>query len=396
MNEAVNSRAYELGVEPSGIRELFAYGLARKAEIGEEKVFDFSIGNPSIPAPDEVRKAIVDLSSLPATALHGYPPAQGYPSTREAVASNLRKRFDFPASADCVYMTCGAAASLEITLSAISNPGDEVIVIAPFFPEYRIFIGTPGCKLIAVAARESDFQIDIEAVSAAITPNTKAIIINTPNNPTGAVYTRENLEELARVLHEKEAEFGNKIYLISDEPYRELTYGAQVSFVPSIYDRTIICYSWSKSLSLPGERIGYIYVSDTMDNAKDVYYAVCGAGRLLGFVCAPGFFQRVIEKCIDVPTDVEAYRVNREILANGLRELGYTIVEPDGAFYLWVKALEPDAKAFMEHAKKYELLIVPSDGFGCSGWVRLSYCVSKDTIVNSLPAFAKLMEDYKN
>ena len=395
MSNAVNTRAYALGAEPSGIRELFAYGLERKAEIGEDKVFDFSIGNPSIPAPEAVRQAMHELADTSAVALHGYPPAQGYMSTREAVAKNLRKRFDYPATADMVYMTCGAAASLEITLSAIASPGDEIMVIAPFFPEYRVFVGTPGCTLVEVPARESDFQIDAEAVATAITSKTRALIINTPNNPTGAVYTKETLEALASVLREKEQEFGNPIYLISDEPYRELTYGAQVSFIPHIYERTIICYSWSKSLSLPGERIGYIYVADKMENAQEVFTAVSGAGRALGFVCAPSLFQRVIERCIDVPTDVEAYRINREILSFGLKELGYTIVEPDGAFYLWVKALEPDACAFMERAKKYELLVVPSDGFGCKGWVRLSDCVSKETIQNSLPAFAALMKEYQ-
>lgn len=393
----VNEYAYQLGAEPSGIRELFAYGLQRKAEIGADKVFDYSLGNPSIPAPESVKQAIIEVAtSVDPVDLHGYTPAQGYMTTRQCIADNLKRRFGFQATAENVYMTCGAAASLGITFHAIAEPGEEIITIAPFFPEYTVFVGSAGCKLVPVMARESDFMIDVAAVEAAINEKTRAVLINTPNNPTGAVYSVENLQELAAMLARKEAELGRRLYLISDEPYRELTYGVQVPFVPALYDRTIICYSWSKSLSLPGERIGYVYVSDAMDNAAEVSTAIAGAGRALSFVCAPALFQRVIEKCIDEPTDVEAYRVNREILANGLKELGYEYIEPDGAFYLWVKALEPDALAFSERAKQFELLIVPSNGFGCEGWCRLSYCVSKDTIVNSLPAFKELKESYGN
>ena len=391
----VNEKSYNLGAEPSGIRELFAYGLQRKAEIGADKVFDYSLGNPSIPAPEAVKQAIIEIATnVDPVDLHGYTPAQGYMSTRQCIADSINRRFGVPATAANVYMTCGAAASLAVTFHAVAEPGDEIITIAPFFPEYTVFTGGAGCKLVPVMARESDFMIDVPAVEAAINEKTRAVLINTPNNPTGAVYTRENLEELAAMLTRKEAELGHNLYLISDEPYRELTYGADVPYVPSIYARTIVCYSWSKSLSLPGERIGYVYVSDYMDNAAEVSIAIAGAGRALSYVCAPALFQRVIEKCIDEPADVEAYRVNREILSTGLKELGYECIEPDGAFYLWVKALDPDAVAFSQRAKEFELLVVPSNGFGCEGWIRLSYCVSKETIVNSLPAFKALKESY--
>ncbi len=391
----VNARMFGLGAEPSAIRELFAYGLERKAQIGAENVFDFSIGNPSVPAPAAVKEAIADLLNEDPVQLHGYTPASGNYSTRKAVAENIKRRFNMPATPENVYMTSGAAASLGITFQAITNPGDEIITIAPFFPEYQTFVESAHCTLVPVLARETDFQIDIPAVQAAINEKTRAVLINTPNNPTGAVYTRENLEQLAALLTQKEQELGHALYLISDEPYREISYGKEIPYVPTIYPRTIVCYSWSKSLSLPGERIGYIYVSDYAPNAREVSTAIAGAGRALSYVCAPALFQRVIERCIDEPSNVEAYRENREILSQGLKKLGYEYVEPDGAFYLWVKALEPNAEAFCEAAKKFELLLVPSNSFGCEGWMRLSYCIAKDTIVNSLPAFAALKESYE-
>ena len=396
VNVEVNERMYNLGAEPSAIRELFAYGQKRKAEIGAKNVFDFSIGNPSIAAPHAVKQAIVELlDTEDPVQLHGYTPASGNYSTRKAVADNIQQRFAFPATPENVYMTAGAAASLSVAFQAIVHPGQEIITIAPFFPEYRTFVESAQCTLVPVAARESDFQIDVRAVEAALTPNTCAVLINTPNNPTGAVYSQENLEELGCLLARKEQELGHEFYLISDEPYREITYGAHVSFVPALYPRTIVCYSWSKSLSLPGERIGYVYVSDNASNAHDVSLAIAGAGRALGYVCAPALFQRVIERCIDEPSDVEAYRENREILSSGLKKLGYEYIEPDGAFYLWVKALEPNAEAFCEKAKQFELLLVPSNSFGCEGWVRLSYCIAKETIINALPAFAALKESYQ-
>lgn len=392
----VNEKMYELGSEPSAIRELFAYGLARKAEIGEDKVFDFSLGNPSIPAPAAVKEAIVELLEQPPVALHGYTPAQGTPGVRTAIADSINRRFGMNAAAANIYMTAGAAASLDISINAVANEGDEFIVIAPYFPEYRIWIEAAGCTCIEVMAREIDFQLDLAAIEAAVTPKTKGIIINSPNNPVGSVYSEENLRGLADMLCSKQEELGSVIYVICDEPYREIVYeGVEVPYIPAIYDNTIVCYSYSKSLSLPGERIGYLYVPERMPDWQRVYAAICGAGRALGFVCAPSLFQGVIEKCVDVPTDVAAYAENRALLCRGLSELGYEYVEPQGAFYLWVKALEPDEQAFADRAKAHELLLVPSTSFGCSGYVRIGYCVDKATIEQSMPAFAALMAEYR-
>ena len=391
----VNERMYKLGSEPSAIRELFAYGMARKAEIGDENVFDFSIGNPSVPAPDAVKQAVLDLMEEPPTELHGYTPASGDPRVRATVADHIRRCYGVDATPGNVYLTAGAAAGLAISIAAISQPGDDVIVISPYFPEYKVFIESAGCTCVEVPAHVPDFQLDIEALDAAIGRKTSAVIINSPNNPVGAVYSRDNLEALAALLERKEAELDRKLYVISDEPYREITYGAEVPYVPCVYPRTIVCYSYSKSLSLPGERIGYLYVSDLMDDASEVSAAVAGAGRALGFICAPALFQRVIERCIDEPSDVEAYAANRTLLTEGLGALGYEFVEPQGAFYLWVRALEPDAQAFSDRAKAHELLLVPSDSFGVPGWVRVSYCIPRETIERSMPAFKQLMEEYR-
>ena len=392
INEA--SRAY--GAQKSSIREISAYANARKAEIGAENVFDFSLGNPSIPAPDAVRASIERALALPATQLHGYTPANGLPAVRETVAASLCRRFgEKTASANDLYLTCGAAASLSITFHAIVNPGDEVIVIAPYFPEYRVWIETAGATCVEVMADAKTFQIDVAAVAAAITPRTRAVVINTPNNPVGSVYSRENLEALAATLRDAENRLGTTITIVSDEPYREITYGAEVPWVPALYDRTIVCYSYSKSLSLPGERIGWVLVPPANPEHDDLVSAVAGAGRKLGFVCAPALFQRVLADCVDCPTDVDAYAENRRALTEGLSRLGYEFIEPEGAFYLWVKALEPDANAFFERAKALELLPVPSDSFGCPGWVRVGYCVSHETIVNSMPAWEKLAASYR-
>lgn len=391
----IDERMYGLGNAPSAIRELFAYGLKRKAEIGEDKVFDYSIGNPSVPAPQKVADTIEELMKLPPVELHAYSPAAGIPAVRQTIADSIARRYGIPAKAGRVYMTVGAAASIAISLGAVTNAGDEVIVPSPYFPEYKVWIETMGCSIVEVPTQVPSFQLDVEAMAAAINEKTAAVIINSPNNPVGAVYTRENLEALAALLSRKEEEYGHPIYLISDEPYREITYGAEVPYVPTLYKHTIVCYSYSKSLSLPGERIGYIYVSDLMDNAKEVYTAVSGAGRALGFICTAVLFQRVMEKCVNEPSDVEAYRANRELLTKGLSELGYEFVEPDGAFYLWVRALEPDDEAFCEKAKAHELLLVPATCFKSHGWVRISYCVSADVIKRSMPAFKALMEEYK-
>lgn len=390
-----NETMYERGNAPSAIRELFAYGMERKAQIGEDKVFDFSIGNPSVPAPDSVAETIRELADMAPAQLHAYSAAQGLESTRAAIAENLNKRFGTHYTADNLYLTMGAAACLSACFTALIKPGDEIIVIAPYFPEYRIWIEFAGGVCVEVPAREDNFQIDLDALEQAITEKTKAVVINTPNNPVGTVYTRETLEGLADVLVQAEQRFGHDIYLISDEPYRELTYGVEVPWVPAIYPNTLVCYSWSKSLSLPGDRIGYVLVPNEVHDSREVYLAVCGAGRSLGYICAPVFFQRVIERCVDEPTNVEAYAVNREILAHALDELGYEYIEPDGAFYLWIKALEPDAQAFSNKAKEHELLLVPSDSFGVDGWVRAGYCIDKSTIEHSIPAFAALKADYE-
>lgn len=390
-----NETMYERGNAPSAIRELFAYGMERKAQIGEDKVFDFSIGNPSVPAPDSVAETIRELADMAPAQLHAYSAAQGLESTRAAIAENLNKRFGTHYTADNLYLTMGAAACLSACFTALIKPGDEIIVIAPYFPEYRIWIEFAGGVCVEVPAREDNFQIDLDALEQAITEKTKAVVINTPNNPVGTVYTRETLEGLADVLVQAEQRFGHDIYLISDEPYRELTYGVEVPWVPAIYPNTLVCYSWSKSLSLPGDRIGYVLVPNEVHDSREVYLAVYGAGRSLGYICAPVFFQRVIERCVDEPTNVEAYAVNREILTHALDELGYEYIEPDGAFYLWIKALEPDAQAFSNKAKEHELLLVPSDSFGVDGWVRAGYCIDKSTIEHSIPAFAALKADYE-
>lgn len=391
----INEKSYAYGAQKSSIREIAAYGSARKAEIGAENVFDFSLGNPSIPAPESVRASIARALELPPTQLHGYTPAPGLPAAREAVAASLNRRFGTSYGAGDIYLTCGAAASLSISFHATVNAGDEVIVIAPYFPEYRVWIETAGATCVEVMADAKTFQIDVDAVAAAITERTKAVIINSPNNPVGSVYAEQNLRDLAAALVAAEERLGTQIYLVADEPYREITYGAEVPWVPAIYDRTIVCYSYSKSLSLPGERIGWVLVPNTNPDHDKLVLAVAGAGRKLGFVCAPAIFQRVVIDCVDEPTDVEAYAENRRALTEGLSELGYEYIEPQGAFYLWVKALEPDANAFFERAKALELLPVPSDSFGCPGWVRVGYCVSHETIVNSMPAWKRLAESYR-
>ena len=391
----INEKSYAYGAQKSSIREIAAYGSARKAQIGAENVFDFSLGNPSIPAPESVRASIARALELPPTQLHGYTPAPGLPAAREAVAASLNRRFGTSYAAGDVYLTCGAAASLSISFHTLVNPGDEVIVIAPYFPEYRVWIETAGATCVEVMADPETFQIDVPAVAAAVNERTKAIVINSPNNPVGSVYAEQNLRDLAAALAAAEERLGTQIYLVADEPYREITYGVEVPWVPAIYDRTIVCYSYSKSLSLPGERIGWVLVPNTNPDHDKLVLAVAGAGRKLGFVCAPAIFQRVVIDCVDEPTDVEAYAENRRALTEGLSALGYEFIEPQGAFYLWVKALEPDASAFFERAKALELLPVPSDSFGCPGWVRVGYCVSKETIVNSMPAWKKLAESYQ-
>ncbi|WP_102372974.1 pyridoxal phosphate-dependent aminotransferase [Enorma phocaeensis] len=399
----INETMYERGAESSVIREIFSYANERKAQIGADKVFDFSLGNPSVPAPAAVRASIErSLAELSPAELHGYTPAPGLPAVRQAVADSLNRRFGTSYGAADVFMTVGAAASVSCTLKAVTCPGEEVIVIAPYFPEYRVWIETVGATCVEVPADSRTFQIDVAAVEAAITERTAAVIIDSPNNPTGVVYPRESLEALAAVLERANARRAERlghpqpIVLVSDEPYREITYGAEVPWVPSLYEHTIVCYSYSKSLSLPGERVGWVLVPQVSEGARRAMCAVAGAARALGFVCAPALFQRVVADCVDEPSDVAAYARNRDLLCDALREAGYTFVEPDGAFYLWVKALEPDAEAFCERARAYELLPVPSNSFGVEGWVRVGYCVAPEVIEGSLPAWRALAEEYRS
>ena len=393
---SINEKSYAYGASKSSIREIAAYGARRKQEIGPENVFDFSLGNPSVPAPDEVRDAIAHALTLPAVALHGYTPASGLPAAREAVANSLNRRFGTSYTAEDLYLTCGAAASISIVLNAIVNDGDEVIVIAPYFPEYRVFIENAGGVCVEVMADADTFQIDVDAVAAAITERTVAVMIDSPNNPVGSVYARANLEALAAALVSRSAEIGHDICLISDEPYREIAYDVEVPWVPDLYAYTVVCYSYSKSLSLPGERIGWVLVPNTNPDHDRLVFAVAGAGRKMGFVCAPALFQRVLIDCVDTPTNIEAYAANRRALTEGLSKIGYEFIEPQGAFYLWMRALEPDANAFFERARSFELLPVPSDSFGCTGSVRVGYCVSLDTIVSSMGAWQKLWDSYQS
>ncbi|WP_454052364.1 pyridoxal phosphate-dependent aminotransferase [Clostridium sp. Marseille-Q7071] len=393
----ISNDMVKLGKRRSIIRDIFEYGKIRSKEIGAENVYDFSLGNPSIPAPNCVKETIIDLlEKEDSILLHGYTSAQGDVNVRKTIADFINNKYDTKLCADNIYMTVGAAASLTISLKALAVPGDEFIVFTPFFPEYRTFIESAGGKLVAVPSNEDDFQIDIAKFTEAITPKTKAVVFNSPNNPSGVVISKENIIALCKTLREKSEEYGHPIYLISDEPYRELVYDdIEVPYLTKYYDNTLVCYSFSKSLSLPGERIGYIVVSNEMEDAEDVYAAVCGAGRALGYVCAPSLFQRVIAKCIGETSDITIYKKNRDLLYNGLTELGFQCIKPDGAFYLFAKSMEPDANAFCERAKKHELLLVPSDDFGCPGYVRISYCVKTEQIINSMPAFEKLAKEYK-
>ena len=394
MKNKLNEEMLRLGKERSAIRELFEYGRQRAKEIGAENVFDFSLGNPSVPAPVSVTKEAERLlREVPAEQLHGYTSAAGAPEVRAAVAEYIGKTFSVPQKAEHIYMTCGAAASLTVLLGALCTPGDEIVVIAPYFPEYRVFIERAGGKVREVPAAE-DFHLDLGALEEAIGAQTKAVLYNSPNNPTGAVYGEEELRGLARLLERKSRERGTPVYLIADEPYRELSYGAPVPYAMNLYDHAIVCYSFSKSLSLAGERIGYLAVSPRCADADALFAAVCGAGRALGYVCAPALFQRVIATNLGKASDVSVYRANRDLLCEEMRACGFSYVAPEGAFYLFVKSPEPDAKAFCERAKGHELLLVPSDSFGIGGYVRVSYCVPRQTIERALPAFAALAREY--
>lgn len=394
----ISKEMYELGSKRSAIRDLFEYGKKQAEIVGSENVFDFSIGNPTVPAPECVKEAIIDLLQTSSSSeIHGYTSAQGDINVRTGLADHMNNTYGTNLRSDNFYMTCGAAASLTITLKAlVADSEDEVIIIAPYFPEYKVFIKNAGAKVVELAADTKTFQIDLEKLEKAITPKTKAIIINTPNNPSGVVYSEETIRSISALLNKKSEEHGEVIYLISDEPYREIVYdGIKVPYVPKHYDNTIICYSYSKSLSLPGERIGYIMVPDSIVNAREVYAAVSGAGRSQGYVCAPSMFQKVILKCMGKTADIDLYDSNRKLLYEGLTKMGYHCVKPEGAFYLFVKALEEDSRNFAEEAKKLNLLIVAADDFGCPGYVRVSYCVDPEMIKRSLEAFQMLYDVYR-
>ena len=394
-----NQKMFGLGSKRSIIREIFEYSKARAKEIGADKVFDFSLGNPSVPAPKEVDETIKRLlDTKNSVLLHGYTSAQGDLNTRTVIANRINEKFGVGISPNLIYMTCGAAASLSICLKAVieEGEGDECIVFAPFFTEYRVFIENAGGKLVISQPEPKTFQVDVKDFEAKINEKTKAVIINSPNNPSGVVYSKETVKALCEVLERKSKEYGRVIYLIADEPYRELVYsGVDVPYLMNYYKNTLVCYSFSKSLSLPGERIGYIAVCPEMDEAQNIYLAVCGAGRSLGYVCAPSLFQQVIAECIDARVNVEAYKENRDILYDNLTSYGYECVKPDGAFYLFVKALEEDAYAFYERAKKHEILVVPCDDFGVKGYVRIAYCTARERVVGALPAFKALAKEYE-
>lgn len=393
----INKKMQALGAKRSVIRELFEYGKIRKAQIGEENVFDFSLGNPSVPSPSSVNDNLIKLlNEQDSILLHGYTSAQGDMGVRSAIADYITKTQGFKVDKDDLYMTVGAAAALTCSLTAVVNAGEEVMVLAPYFPEYKVFIERFGGVVKEVLCDTVTFQPNFEEIEKALNKNTSAIIINSPNNPTGAVITEENIIKLCDILSKAEKEYNHPIYIICDEPYRELVYdNVKVPYIPNYYKNTLVCYSFSKSLSIPGERIGYVLVPSTVDNAKEVYQAVCGAGRALGFVCAPSLQQKLLPYCLGQTADISIYDTNRKLLLKELSEYGFKCVKPDGAFYLFVKAPNGDANEFCERAKKHEIIFVPSDDFGCSGYVRISYCVKTNQIEKALPAFKALAESYK-
>ena len=392
-----NEEAYALGANRSCIRELFEYGRSRAAQVGAENVFDFSLGNPSIPAPAGVRDAIAQLlEDTDSLQLHGYTTAVGDLQTRQAIAHDLNCRYSTHVTPDELFIGCGAAPELCAVFKALTFPGAKILAIAPYFPEYKPFVQAVGAVFQAVAPDVPDFQINFTELDKCLTKDTAAVIINSPNNPTGTVYTEKTLRRLAALLEQKSRAFGHPIYIVADEPYRELVYGGVTTpFIPSIYRNTVVCYSYSKSLSLPGERIGYIYVPRDSYDGEQLYLAIAGAARSLGHVCAPSLWQKVIARCAGLRPDLDAYDKNRKTLYEGLLAVGYEAAKPDGAFYLFVKAPGGDANAFSQFAKEKDLLLVPGNGFGCPGWFRLCYCVSYDQIIRSLPVFREILEQWK-
>ena len=394
----VSEEMYVLGTKKSTIRTIFEFGQKRAAEVGAENVFDFSLGNPNVPAPDFIRDAAVDiLMHGDPTEVHGYTIASGKPAVREALAADLKRRFGMEVTGKNLFMTAGAAASVTITFKALTEPGDEFVTFAPFFPEYRVFVEACGGRLVVVPAKTDDFQIDLTALERALTPQTKAVIVNSPNNPSGAVYRETTIRRLADLLRAKEQEYGHPIFIVADEPYREIAYdGVSVPCIPLFYDNTIVCYSYSKSFSLPGERIGYIVVPDTAADFARIYGAIAGAARVLTHVNAPSLWQIVVARCVGKAADLSTYAKNAALLYDGLTALGFSCVRPQGAFYLFPQALEPDDAAFCRRAQEYDLLLVPGRDFGCPGYFRAAYCVRTKMIEKALPRFEELAKSYKS
>lgn len=390
----INEKMYALGSTRSKIRELFEYGKELSKKIGAENVFDYTLGNPSVPCPKKVTETIISEVQNP--SIHGYTSAQGDLGARKAICDYNLNRYGFALSPDLTYLTCGAAAGLAITLRAlISSPSDKVLTFAPFFPEYKVFTENAGGSLIYAKCDETTFDIDLNALELAISPDVQAVIINSPNNPSGTVYSEDSIVKLAKMLDEKQTEYHHAIYLICDEPYREILFdGAVCPFIPNYYNNTVICYSYSKALSIPGERIGYVSVSPKAENAQKLYLAIAGAGRSLGYVCAPSLFQKVIEKCVDSVSNTSIYKDNRDLLVSNLTRLGFTCVNPKGAFYVFMKSPVPSAEEFCDVCKTYGLLVVPSNSFGIDGYVRLATCVSTDLIKRSIPTFEKIAKLY--
>ncbi|WP_026760614.1 pyridoxal phosphate-dependent aminotransferase [Selenomonas ruminantium] len=393
----VNNKMYELGTKKSTIRTIFEFGRKRAAEVGEENVYDFSLGNPNVPTPEFIKEAAVDiLTNMEPSAIHGYTVAPGNPQVRKALADSINSRFGMHITEKNLFMTAGAAASITICFKALSQPEDEYITFAPFFPEYRAFVESVGGKLVVVPAQPEDWQIDFAAFERLVNNHTKAVIVNSPNNPSGAVYSEETIKKLAKILQAKEKEYHHPIFIIADEPYREIAFeGYTVPYIPKYYDNTLVCYSYSKSFSLPGERIGYIVVPDTVANFEKVYGAIAGAARVLTHVNAPSLWQLVVGRCANMPSDISTYVKNGQLLYQGLVDAGFECVKPQGAFYLFPKCLEEDDYAFCKRAQKYDLLLVPGTDFGCPGYFRAAYCIKTETIEKSLPLFKKLAAEYK-
>ena len=384
----------EIGRKPSCIRELFEYGLMMTEKVGKENVFDYSIGNPSVPAPKEVSEAMVELTKMDSLFVHGYTPAAGDIKTRQAIAEDLTERTGMRIDARDLFITCGAAPALTSVFTALGVENAEFIATAPYFPEYRVFVKPSGGKLVTVPADTQTFQIPLQALEQAITSHTQAVIVNSPNNPSGVVYSRETLEKLAGILKRKSEEYGHPIYIVSDEPYRELVYdGLEVPFIPTIYPNTIVCYSYSKSLSLPGDRIGYACIPACVADHDDLLSALAGSARSFGHVCAPSIMQKMLVNCVHLRPDIRTYDENRKLLYSELSAMGFHCVKPQGAFYLLLRAPNGDSKAFSELAKQKNLLIVPCDDFGCPGFLRVCTCVAKDMILRSLPAWKALSEE---